>query len=78
MLTLSVKLPEPVAAEYFEAADLLNTEYKGLNPPMDANTLLAFMAAPYDAREICARFELGLRAVRGIPVPDLPNPVLKE
>ncbi|HTH49296.1 MAG TPA: hypothetical protein VMB21_17400 [Candidatus Limnocylindria bacterium] len=77
MLTFSVKLAEPTAAEYFEAADLINSEFKGLNPPMDANTLVAFMACPYDSREICARFELALRAARGIPVPDLPNPVIK-
>jgi len=77
MLTLSVKLPEPTAAEYFEAAERINDEFKGLNPRMDANTLVAFMASSYEARDICARFELALRAARGIPVPDLPNPVIE-
>lgn len=76
MITLTVQVPETVAAEYYEAADRLNREF-GMNPPLDAKALMAFSLARYDAPELCGQFELLLRAVRGIPLPDLSNPVIK-
>lgn len=77
MITLSVTVPETVAAEYFDAADRLNREFGTMNPPLDAKSLMAFAMARHDAAELCGQFELLLRAVRGIPVPDIPNQVLK-
>jgi len=77
MITLSVTVPEPVAAEYFEAADRLNREFSTMNPPLDAKALMAFVMARHDAADLCGQFELLLRAVRGIGVPEIPNQVLK-
>ena len=76
MITLSVTVTEPVAAEFFEAAEKLNTQFGPLNPPVEAKTLMAFALARNDAADLCAQFDLALRAVRGIDVPALPNPVL--
>lgn len=77
MLTLSVTLPEAVAAEFFEAAEKINSQHSRMNPPMDARILMAFALARNDADDLCAQFDLALRAVRGIDVPELPNPVLQ-
>jgi hypothetical protein len=77
MITLSVTLPEPVAAEFFEAAQMINDQFGKLNHPVDAKALMAFALARHEAKDLCAQFDLALRAVRGIDVPDaIPNPVL--
>ena len=74
MITLSVTVPEPVAAEYFEAAEKLNAQHGPLNPPIEAKTLIAFALARNEAADLCAQFDLALRAVRGIDGPTLPTP----
>lgn len=76
MIALTVQVPETVAAEYYDAADRLNREF-GMNPPLDAKALMAFSLARHDAADLCGQFELLLRAVRGVPVPQLQNPVMK-
>lgn len=77
MITLSVTLPEPVAAVFFDAAEKINRQFGTDQQPIDAKALMAFALAGHEAQELCARFDLALRAIRGIEVPDLPNPVLK-
>lgn len=76
MITLSVTLPEPVAAVYFDAAEKINQQFGTQQQPIDAKALIAFTLAAHEPQELCARFDLALRAIRGIEIPDLPNPVL--
>ncbi len=76
MITLSVTVPESVAAEYYEAADRLNQLLGTKDVPVQAKGLMAFVLARYDAGEVAGQFDLALRAVRGIDVPPLPNPVV--
>lgn len=76
MITLSVTVPTSVAAQFFDAAEQLNDHFKGLSPQIEAHTLMAFVLARHDSHDLCAQFELALRAVRSIDVPPLANPVL--
>lgn len=79
MITLSVTLPEPVAAVFFDAAEKINEQFgTSAQHPIDAKALMAFALAGNEPHELCARFDLALRAIRGIEVPELPNAVLKE
>ena len=78
MITLSVTLPEPVAAVFYDAAEKINQQFGTTERhPIDAKALIAFALAGQESQDLCARFDLALRAIRGIDVPDLPNPVLK-
>jgi len=77
MITLTLQLPEPVAAEFFSAADELNRRFTGANPKIEAKSLMSFALARHECADICAQFDLALRLVQG---PDEPpfNPVLTQ
>ncbi len=83
MITLSIQIPESVAAEFYQAADELNQRLGEISPPsvkskpvVDAKALMAFALARHDAEDVCAQFDLALRVVRGTSAPPF-NPVLK-
>ncbi len=76
MITLNLHLPEPVAAEFYAAADQLNARFSGANPKIEAKSLMAFALARHECEDICAQFDLALRLVQGPPEPPF-NPVLK-
>jgi len=76
MIQLNLQLPEPVAAEFFAAADQLNTRFGGASPKIEAKSLMAFALARHECDDICAQFDLALRLVQGAPEPPF-NPVLK-
>lgn len=83
MISLSIQIPETVAAEFYQAADELNQRLGEINPTsgkakpvIDAKTLMAFALARHDAEDVCAQFDLTLRVVRGSSEPPF-NPVLK-
>jgi hypothetical protein len=76
MITLTLHLPEPVAAEFFQAAEELNDRFAGANPKIEAKSLMAFALARHDCDDVCAQFDLALRLVRGSAEPPF-NPVLK-
>ena len=77
MITLTLQLPEAVAAEFFSAADELNQRFTGASPKIEAKSLMAFALARHECADICAQFDLALRLVQG---PDAPpfNPVLQD
>lgn len=77
MITLTLQLPETVAAEFFSAADELNRRFSAASPRIEAKSLMAFALARHESADICAQFDLALRLVHG---PDAPpfNPVLQE
>jgi hypothetical protein len=76
MITLNLQLPEPVAAEFYAAADQLNSRFSGANPKIEAKSLMAFALARHECADICAQFDLALRLVQGAPEPPF-NPVIK-
>lgn len=83
MITLSIQLPETVAAEFYQAADELNKRLGDPDlptgkqkPVVDAKTLMAFALARHDSEDVCAQFDLALRVVRGTSAPAF-NPVIK-
>jgi hypothetical protein len=76
MITLTLQLPEPVAAEFFQAAEELNDRFAGANPKIEPKSLMAFALARHDCDDVCAQFDLALRLVRGSAEPPF-NPVLK-
>ena len=77
MITLTLQLPEPVAAEFFQAAEELNDRFSGATPKIEAKSLMAFALARHDCDDVCAQFDLALRLVRGPSEPPF-NPVLKS
>lgn len=77
MITLTLQLPEPVAAEFFAAADELNRRFTGANPKIEAKSLMAFALARHECADICAQFDLALRLVQGPEEPPF-NPVLNQ
>ncbi len=76
MLKLDLHLPETVAAEYYQAADLLNQRFRDTNAKIDAKVLMAFALSRYDAEEVCGQFDLALRVVKSA-TPEVFNPALK-
>lgn len=76
MITLTLHLPEPVAAEFFQAAEELNSRFSGSSSKIEAKSLMAFALARHDCDDVCAQFDLALRLVRG-PADPAFNPVLK-
>lgn len=76
MITLSLPLPEPVAAEFYAAAEQLNARFPGASPRIEAKTLMAFALARHECADICAQFDLALRLVQGPTEPPF-NPVLQ-
>lgn len=77
MITLTLQLPEPVAAEFYAAADELNRRFTGANPKIEAKSLMAFALARHECADICAQFDLALRLVHGPEEPPF-NPVLAQ
>jgi hypothetical protein len=65
MITLNLPLPEPVAAEYYAAAEELNRRFTAANPKIDAKALMAFALARHECADLCAQFDLALRLVQG-------------
>jgi hypothetical protein len=76
MITLNLQIPETVAAEFYQAADVLNQRLGEPNPRIEAKALMAFALARHDADDVCGQFDLALRVVRGVKEPPF-NPVLK-
>jgi hypothetical protein len=77
MITLTLQIPGPVAAEFYAAADKLNGRFPGASPKLEAKTLMAFALARHECEDICAQFDLALRLIQGPPEPPF-NPVLGE
>jgi hypothetical protein len=77
MITLTLQIPETVAAEFFSAADQLNGRFTGASPKIEAKSLMAFALARHESADICAQFDLALRLVQG-PVEPPFNPVLNQ
>ena len=76
MIILTLQLPAPVAAEFFQAAEELNHRFAGANPKIEAKSLMIFALARHDCATICTQFDLALRLVRGPAEPPF-NPVLQ-
>ena len=77
MITLTLQLPEPVAAEFYAAADELNRRFPAASPKIEAKSLMAFALARHECADICAQFDLALRLVQGRDEPPF-NPVLTQ
>ena len=77
MITLTLQIPETVAAEFYSAADQLNGRFTGATPKIEAKSLMAFALARHESADICAQFDLALRLVHGPEEPPF-NPVLNE
>jgi hypothetical protein len=77
MITLTLQLPEPVAAEFYAAAEQLNGRFAGANPKIEAKSLMAFALARHECADLCALFDLALRLVQGPAEPPF-NPVLES
>lgn len=77
MITLTLQLPETVAAEFYSAADQLNGRFTKADPKIEAKSLMAFALARHESADICAQFDLALRLVQG-PSERPFNPVLSE
>ena len=77
MITLTLQLPEPIAAEFYAAADRLNGRFASASPKIEAKSLMAFALARHECEDICAQFDLALRLVQGPSEPPF-NPVLQE
>ncbi len=77
MITLTLQLPETVAAEFFAAADELNRRFPAASPKIEAKSLMAFALARHECADICGQFDLALRLVAGPEAPPF-NPVLQD
>ena len=77
MVQITLSLPNAVAAEFYTAANLLNDQFGPMKPALNANALMAFALARFESRDVCAQFDVTMRAITGQEVPVLPNPVLK-
>lgn len=78
MTTLSVQMPDEVAAVYFDAAEQINRDCGNPEPKVDAKALMAFVLSRYDMHDVCAQFDLAMRVVAGRAAPPPFNPVLKD
>jgi len=76
MITLTLQIPEEIAAVFYDAAEEINRELDNPKPKIDAKALMAFALARNDTRELCAQFDLALRVITGQAEEPL-NPVLK-
>lgn len=76
MISLNLELPQPVAAEFYQAADELNRRFGETKPRIEAKSLMAFALARHEAEDIGAQFDLALRLVCGSNEPPF-NPALK-
>lgn len=78
MTTLSVPLPDEVAAVYFDAAEQINREHGNPDPKVDPKALMAFVLSRYDMHDVCAQFDLAMRVIAGRQQPAPFNPVLND
>lgn len=74
MVTLTIQLPDTVAATFFDAADELNERLQGA-VEIDPKSLMVFALARNDCENVCAQFDLALRMVRGSDEPPF-NPAV--
>jgi hypothetical protein len=77
MTTLSVPMPEEVAAVYYDAAEQINRDYGPNEPAVDPKALMAFVLSRYDMHEVCAQFEVALRVIRSRREPPF-NPAVPD
>ncbi|MDB6095578.1 MAG: hypothetical protein JWM32_3140 [Verrucomicrobia bacterium] len=76
MITLTLQIPEPVAAEYYAAAEQLNGRFPGASPKIEAKALMSFALARHDCDDLCGQFDLALRLIQGPPDPPFGGAVL--
>jgi hypothetical protein len=69
MMHITVALPDEVAQEYYNASEKLKEHLELGNPP-DAQTLMRFMLAGFNASDIAAHFDRALRNLTGAPTPN--------
>jgi len=69
MMHITVALPDEVAQEYYNASEKLKEEVLEVGQP-DAQTLMRFMLAGFDANDIAAHFDRALRNITGAPMPE--------
>jgi ribosome recycling factor len=68
MMHITVALPDEVAQEYYNASEKLKEVLEVGQP--DAQTLMRFMLAGFDANDIAAHFDRALRNITGAPMPE--------
>jgi len=68
MMHITVALPDEVAQEYYNASEKLKEVLEVGQP--DAQTLMRFMLAGFDANDIAAHFDRALRNITGAPIPE--------
>ena len=68
MMHITVALPDDVAQEYYNASEKLKEVLEVGQP--DAQTLMRFMLAGFDANDIAAHFDRALRNITGAPMPE--------
>ena len=76
MVTLTLQMPEEVAAVFYDAAEQINRDCGDPKPRIDAKTLMTFALSRHDMHEVCAQFDLALRVITGQGGEPL-NPVLR-
>lgn len=65
MFIVTLRIPEPIAAEYTEAAKEINRTFEDLTPQVDAKSLMIFALSRHQQSDICGQFDLALRVVSG-------------
>ena len=70
MIHITVALPDEVAQQYYTASQKLADVLKDAAPPPNAQSLMRFMLAGFDAHDIAAHFDRALRNITGAPMPD--------
>lgn len=73
MTHITISLPDAVAQQYYAAAEKLSSHLAILGQTPDAQTLMRFTLASYDAGDITEAFDRTLRNMVGAPVPDEPD-----
>lgn len=73
MTHITIALPDAVAQQYYAAAEKLSSHLALLGQTPDAQTLMRFTLASYDADDITEAFDRTLRNMVGAPVPNEPD-----
>lgn len=73
MTHITIALPDAVAQQYYAAAEKLSSHLAVLGQTPDAQTLMRFTLASYDANDIAEAFDRTLRNMVGAPMPDEPD-----
>jgi hypothetical protein len=76
MITLTLQMPEEVAAVFYDAAEQINRDCGDPKPRVEAKALMAFALSRCETHDVCAQFDLALRVITGQGQEPL-NPVLK-